>query len=81
MDDARIAGDYEHATGRQIIDHFRQLDYTPTEVPMIVVGSHGPFTWGESVEKAVYHAGILEEVARMAYHTRQIDPDAPLTEG
>ena len=77
MDDARIAGNYEHETGRQIIDHFRQLDYAPTEVPMIVVGSHGPFTWGESVEKAVYHAGILEEVARMAYLTRQIDPDAP----
>ena len=77
MDDERIGGNYEHETGRQIIDHFRKLGLDPAEVEMILVGNHAPFTWGKTVEKAVYHAAVLEEMARMAYLTRQINPDAP----
>jgi L-ribulose-5-phosphate 4-epimerase len=77
MDDNKIRGNYEHETGRQIVEHLEELGYGPAEVEMILVGSHGPFTWGESVEKAVYHAAILEEVARMAYLSRQINPAAP----
>ena len=77
MDDERIGGNYEHETGWQIIDHFRKLGLDPAEVEMILVGNHAPFTWGKTVEKAVYHAAVLEEMARMAYLTRQINPDAP----
>ena len=77
MDDARIAGDYEEETGHQIVDHFREQGLDPGEVPMILVGSHGPFAWGETVDEAVYHSGILEEVARMAFLSRQINPAAP----
>ncbi|MTB50428.1 L-ribulose-5-phosphate 4-epimerase [Lewinella sp. W8] len=77
MADARISGNYEHETGWQIIEHFRELGLDPSEVEMILVGNHAPFTWGKSVEKAVYHAAVLEEVARMAYLSRQINPDAP----
>ncbi|WP_420458149.1 L-ribulose-5-phosphate 4-epimerase [Neolewinella sp.] len=77
MDDERIGGNYEHETGRQIIDHFRKLGLDPAEVEMILVSNHAPFTWGKTVEKAVYHAAVLEEMARMAYLARQINPDAP----
>ncbi|NHF58481.1 L-ribulose-5-phosphate 4-epimerase AraD [Flavobacteriaceae bacterium TP-CH-4] len=76
MKDDYIQGDYEHMTGYQIFDCLkeRKLDYK--EVQMILVGSHGPFTWGTTVGKAVYHSAVCEEVAKMAYLTLQINPDA-----
>lgn len=77
MDDESIEGDYEHMTGQQIIDCFdhRGLDYK--ELQMVLLGNHGPFTWGETAEIAVYNSKILEELARMAYLTLQINPSAP----
>ncbi len=77
MADEMIRGDYEYQTGFQIIQCIedRQLDYR--EVEMILVGSHAPFTWGKSPEKAVYNSLVLEEIARMAYLTSQINPNAP----
>ena len=44
---------------------------------MVLVGNHAPFTWGKNAEKAVYNAAVLEELARMAYLTEQINPSAP----
>lgn len=77
MDDDAIAGNYEQMTGKQIVDCFenRSLDYQ--EIEMVLLGNHGPFTWGSNVEKAVYNSKVLEELARMAYLTIQINPDAP----
>ena len=70
-----VNGDYEAETGRQIIDCFRTLD--PHQIPMVLVAGHGPFTWGETADKAVYHAVVLEELAKIASITRSLDPDAP----
>jgi L-ribulose-5-phosphate 4-epimerase len=42
---------------------------------MILVACHGPFTWCETPDKAVYNAVVLEEIAKMAYITEQINPD------
>ena len=39
--------------------------------------NHGVFTWGNTVEKAVENAITLEEVAKMAYFTVQLNPDTP----
>lgn len=77
MDDEMIEGDYEQQTGRQIIDHLKELGLHPTEISMILVANHAPFTWGKTVEEAVYHSAVLEEVARMAYLSLAINPDAP----
>jgi L-ribulose-5-phosphate 4-epimerase len=44
---------------------------------MILVGNHAPFTWGKTSDKAVHNAAVLEELARMAYLTLQINPSAP----
>lgn len=76
MSDEMIKGNYEYETGFQIINCFneRKLDYKETE--MMLVGNHAPFTWGKSASKAVYNAAVLEEVARMAYLTLQINPQA-----
>ncbi len=75
MTDEMIKGDYEIETGNQILKAFKKRSYR--ETPMVVVACHGPFTWGETPEKAVYHSVMLEELAKMAYLTLQINPRAP----
>lgn len=73
MTDKAIKGDYEVETGLQITNLFRQFNYQETE--MVLVGGHGPFTWGKTAEKAVYNSVVMEELARMAYLTLQINPE------
>lgn len=77
MSDEMIKGNYEYQTGFQIIDHFREKKLSHEEVEMVLVGNHAPFTWGKTAAKAVYNAGILEAVAKMAFLTEQINPNAP----
>ena len=77
MSDEMIKGDYEHETGFQIMNAFRDKGLDPVEVEMVLVANHAPFTWGKNAAKAVYNSAVLEEVARMAFLTRQIRPDAP----
>ena len=77
MSDANICGDYEHMTGQQILDCFKEKSISYEAVEMILIGNHGPFTWGKNAQKAVYNSKVLEEIARMAYLTLQINPKAP----
>lgn len=74
MTDAMILGDYEHETGNQILDLFKKEQLSPEAVEMVLVACHGPFTWGKDAAKAVYNAAVLEELAKMAYLTLQINP-------
>lgn len=76
MDDKMITGNYEYETGRQIINHFKEKKLDPVEMQMILIGNHAPFAWGETAERAVYHAAVLEQVAQMAWITEQINPQA-----
>ena len=77
MKDELIAGNYEYNTGIQILDCFKEKGLSYEEVQMILIGNHGPFTWGPTAAKAVYNSKVLEEVGRMAYLTLQINPNAP----
>jgi L-ribulose-5-phosphate 4-epimerase len=43
---------------------------------MVIVAGHGPFTWGKNADKAVYNAVVLEELAKMAFITRTLSPQA-----
>lgn len=74
MTPAEIAGEYEKETGNVIVETFQGKD--PAAIPAVLVHSHGPFTWGKDAAHAVYHAVVLEEVAKMALLTRQVDPSA-----
>lgn len=74
MSNDAIENDYEIETGKQILECFRHRD--PTKTPMVLVAGHAPFTWGATPEKAVYHAAVLEELARMAFVTQALDRDA-----
>ena len=72
--------DYEMNTGKIIVDTFRARGIDENAVPAVICHSHGPFTWGKDAAQAVYHAVVLEEVAKMAIFTRQVNPaaaDAP----
>ena len=76
MSDEMIKGDYELETGNQILDLFLKYNLSYEEVEMVLVACHGPFTWGKDPAKAVYNSVVLEEIARMAYLTLQINPNA-----
>jgi L-ribulose-5-phosphate 4-epimerase len=67
-------GEYELETGRAIIQTMSALD--PDTVSAILVRGHGPFTWGNSPQQAVANSIVLEEVAKMAFGTLALNPDA-----
>jgi L-ribulose-5-phosphate 4-epimerase len=69
-----IQGDYEEETGNVIVEKFEQRN--PIHVPGVLVANHGPFSWGKDAHDAVYHAVVLEEVAKMALHTCSMNLEA-----
>lgn len=77
MSDEMIKGDYESQTGYQIMHVFEDRDISYEEVEMVLLANHAPFTWGKTAEQAVYNSAVLEEIAKMAYLTLQINPGAP----
>ena len=73
MSDRAIEGDYENETGELIVETFKELSYE--DIPMVLVACHGPFTWGATTEKAVYHSAVLEELAEdTVIHRLTSDP-------
>ena len=65
-----VAHEYEKNTGKVIVESFERID--PERIPAVLVNNHGPFCWGINAGDALNNAIILEEIARMAYHTLQI---------
>jgi L-ribulose-5-phosphate 4-epimerase len=63
----QINGDYELETGKIIVETFKARNIEPKNMPAVLVGSHGPFTWGKNARKAVENSVVLEEVSHMAY--------------
>lgn len=76
LDAGAIEGAYEKETGLALVRHLDEASLDPEGVPMIIQAGHGPFTWGATPEKAVYHAVVLEELARMALHTETLNSGA-----
>lgn len=58
---------YELDTGKVIVEGFADAD--PVAQPGCLVRNHGPFSWGKDAAQAVYHAVVIEEVAKMARDT------------
>ncbi len=76
MTEAEVTGAYEVETGRVIVERFTSAGLNPLEVPGALVANHGPFAWGADARSAVENAIVLEESARMYYHTATLNPDA-----
>ncbi|NHB69497.1 L-ribulose-5-phosphate 4-epimerase AraD [Perlabentimonas gracilis] len=68
--------DYEKNTGHVIVERFESID--PKTMPAVLVHGHGPFTWGNDGKDAVYNAVVLEEVAKMAFHTELLGNETPI---
>lgn len=73
MTTTEINDDYEVETGHVIVETFKDID--PLAIPSVLVHSHAPFNWGKDPEEAVHNAVVLEEVAKMALHTNQLNSD------
>lgn len=67
---------YELATGTVIAETFTARGIDPLHVPAVLCAGHGPFAWGKDAAQSVYHAAVLEEVARMALLTLTLEPEA-----
>lgn len=77
MSDEMIKGNYEHETGFQILNCFKERGLDYKEVEMVLVGNHAPFTWGKNAHKAVHNSAVLEFIAKTASITLQANPNAP----
>ena len=62
---------YERNTGKVIIETFEGKN--PVYVPGVLCKNHGPFTWGKDAAQAVYHAVVLEEIAKMNFITEMLN--------
>ena len=67
-------GEYEKQTGTTIVEHFCSNEINPSHTPAVLVRNHGPFAWGKDCHEAVHNAVVLEQVAKMAHISLQINP-------
>lgn len=75
MTSEEIRNEYEKNTGVVIIETFEKRKIDPKFVPGVLVNSHGPFSWGKNAKEAVHNSVVLEEVAKMAMFTEQLNKD------
>jgi L-ribulose-5-phosphate 4-epimerase len=76
LTEAEIKSSYEMNTGNVIVERFANLD--PMAIPGVLVNGHAPFTWGKNADDAVHNAVVLEEVAKMAFHTEMLGHTKPV---
>jgi len=67
-----IEADYEGNTGSVIVEAFSRRD--PLSCPAVLVASHGPFAWGETVSAAVHNAAVLEHLVQLTGETLRLFP-------
>jgi L-ribulose-5-phosphate 4-epimerase len=72
-----VSRGYELDTGKVIASHFEDAGLSPVDVPCVLVNGHGPFAWGRDAASAVEAAVVLEEVAKMAWHTEALPLSQP----
>lgn len=75
MTEAETVENYEANTGQVIIETFK--DKNPQQIQAVLVANHGPFTWGDTPAKAVFHAVIAEFLAKIQIYANQLNPQAP----
>lgn len=72
LSEAEVQSHYELNTGNVIIETLGERE--PLHMPGVVVYQHGPFCWGKNADEAVHNAVVMEEVAKMAWISRGINP-------
>lgn len=72
-----IHGAYELEAGNGIVECFKNIN--PDFMPGVLVNNHAPFTWGTDVHNAVHNAVVLEEIAKMTFHSYQLNAGAEMS--
>lgn len=72
MTEAEVMVDYEKQTGKVIVEEFEGRN--PMHTPGVLVSNHGSFTWGRDALDAVHNSVVLEEAAKMAFISQQLNP-------
>ncbi|MGX7264352.1 L-ribulose-5-phosphate 4-epimerase [Enterococcus crotali] len=70
---AEVDSEYELETGKVIVETFKDRSINPLAVPGVLVYGHGPFTWGQTPQKAVENSVVLDEIAEMACITEVVN--------
>ncbi|SCH50701.1 L-ribulose-5-phosphate 4-epimerase UlaF [uncultured Clostridium sp.] len=65
---------YEKNTGLVILEELEKRNIEPLSIPGILVASHGPFAWGKDSKNAVHNAVVLEEVSKMNFISKSLNP-------
>ncbi|WP_122638793.1 L-ribulose-5-phosphate 4-epimerase [Romboutsia sp. Marseille-P6047] len=65
---------YEKNTGLVILEELKKRNIEPLSIPGILVASHGPFAWGKDSKNAVHNAVVLEEVSKMNFISKSLNP-------
>lgn len=71
---------YERNTGVVIVERFVEGGLSPEQFPGVLVSNHGVFTWGKDSMAAVESSIVVEEVARIAFHTMLLNPQASISQ-
>lgn len=72
MTQAEIENAYEKETGTVIVETFNGLN--PMHIPGVLVKNHAPFTWGKDAHDAVHNSVVLEQMAKMAFVSKMLNP-------
>ncbi len=72
MTQQEVETHYELETGNVIVKRFQGMN--PMHTPGVLVKNHGPFSWGKDADEAVYNAVVMEEVAKMASISLNLNP-------
>ncbi|CUX56448.1 L-ribulose-5-phosphate 4-epimerase AraD [Agrobacterium deltaense] len=75
LSDDEIRDDYVRNTGKVIAEALG--NNSPLSIPAALVNDHGPFCWGKDAADAVHNAEMLEAVAKIAFHSRQLNQADP----
>ncbi len=78
LSDEEINGDYEHNTGVVVCETLAQLEIDPIHNPAILVANHAPFTFGVDGADSAKNSLVLEEVAKMAFLTININQNVEI---
>lgn len=73
-----VEGEYEKETGKVIAKRFEKLN--PDFIPGVLVKNHGPFSWGKDAHEAVHNAVVMEQVAKMAFISLNINPNLTMNQ-
>ncbi|MDL2230454.1 L-ribulose-5-phosphate 4-epimerase [Alistipes sp. OttesenSCG-928-L06] len=78
MRQSEIETEYEKLTGSVIVETFDGKN--PMHTPGVLVKNHGPFSWGKDAHDAVHNSVVMEEVSKMAFVSRMLNPQVGMNE-